>query len=178
MTTRNGIEMEKLEKLTEAAEADPENAVFSFSAETEWAGEPTCETTVSDIVKGGKVAESPEFTMEGALMGHREAPTATEQLLGALGTCLTVSYAAHGAKLGIDIDRLRFEFEGEVDMRGLLGIADVRPGYDEIECTAHIETDATDEELEELKTVARENSPLVDNLTNDVSLSFDLQRAE
>jgi len=179
MTTKNGIDVEKMEQLTEAVEADADNGIFTFRAETEWSGGTTCETTVGDVEKGGRPVDGPEFTIEGTMLGSREAPTAMEQFLSALGTCLTVTYAAHGAKMGIDIDDLRFEFEGEVDMRGLLGVSDdVRPGYDEIACTVHVDADATEAELAELKEVAEANSPIVDNFTNAASLSTELRPAD
>ncbi|MFD1589384.1 OsmC family protein [Halorientalis brevis] len=174
MTANNGIDLEKFEQLTAAAEEDASNAEFRFFAETEWTGETTCKTTVSDIEKGGTLVDSPEFTMEGALFGHREAPNALEQLLSSLGTCLTITYAAHGAKEGIEITEMRFEFEGSVDMRGLLGLGDdVRAGFEKIECTAHIESPASTAELEELKASIGSKSPIVDSLENEVTVEID-----
>ena len=174
MTIENGIDTEKFEGLTAAAQSDADNAQFRFFAETEWTGDTTCTTSVSDIEKGGEMVSSPEFTMEGALFGHREAPNALEQLLGSIGTCLTITYAAHGAAMDIELSEMRFEFEGSVDMRGLLGLGDdVRPGFETIECTAHIESSASTEQLEELKEVARARSPLLDNLENEVSVSIE-----
>ncbi|WP_377070401.1 OsmC family protein [Natribaculum luteum] len=171
MSLKNGIDVEKFEQLTAAAEEDPANAEFRFFAETEWSGETTCKTTVSDIEKGGTLVESPEFTMEGALFGHRDAPNALEQLLSSLGTCLTITYAAHGAKQDIPISEIHLEFEGSVDMRGLLGLTDdVRPGFDEIECTAHIESPASVDELEKLQEIAHSRSPILDNLENEVTV--------
>jgi len=174
MSIENGVDMEKFEGLTAAAQSDADNAQFRFFAETEWTGGTTCTTSVSDIEKGGEMVSSPEFTMEGALFGHRDGPNALEQLLGSIGTCLTITYAAHGAEMGIELSQMRFEFEGGVDMRGLLGLGDdVRPGFETIECTAHIESPASTEQLEELKKVARARSPLLDNLENEVSVSIE-----
>ncbi|WP_254523557.1 OsmC family protein [Natrinema caseinilyticum] len=171
--------MEKFEQLTAATEDDPANADFRFFAETEWTGETTCETTVSDIEKSGTLVESPEFTMEGALFGHRDAPNALEHLLSSLGTCLTITYAAHGAKRDIEISEIRLEFEGRADMRGLLGLADdVRPGFDHIECTAHIDSPASTAELESLQEVAHANSPILDNLENEVTVDVQHSTAE
>ena len=179
MTLKNGIDLEKFEQLTAAAEDDPANADFRFFAETEWTGDTTCETTVSDIEKGGTLVDSPEFTMEGALFGHRDAPNALEQLLSSLGTCLTITYAAHGAKRDIDISEIRLEFEGRADMRGLLGLADdIRPGFDHIECTAHIESPASTAELEALQEVAHASSPILDNLENEVTVDVQHSTAE
>jgi uncharacterized OsmC-like protein len=174
MTIENGVDVEKFEGLTAAAKSDAENAEFRFFAETEWTGETTCTTSVSDVEKGGEMVESPEFTMEGALFGHREAPNALEQLLASVGTCLTITYAAHGAAMDIEISEMRFEFEGSVDMRGLLGLGDdVRPGFESIECTARIDSPAPAERLEELKQVARSRSPLLDNLENEVTVTLE-----
>jgi uncharacterized OsmC-like protein len=179
MTVENGIDMQKFEQLSAAAEQDPDNAAFRFFAETEWSGGTTCETTVSDIDKGGRMVESPEFTMEGALFGHRDAPNALEQLLSSLGTCLTISYAAHGAKQDVQIDEMRFEFEGQVDMRGLLGLGDeARPGFEQIQCTAHVESPASTAEIERLIETASAHSPILDNLENAVDVEIEHATAD
>ncbi|RLM91018.1 OsmC family peroxiredoxin [Halobellus sp. Atlit-38R] len=180
MTVVNGLDTDELENLIEAAAEDPDSASFTFRAETEWTGGFASETHISDFEQDGTTVESPEFTITGdepeALLGERAGPNAVEHLLAAIGSCLAVTYAGHAAAHGIQIEDLSFEFEGDVDLRGFLGLSDeVRPGYDEIRATTHIDADASEAELQELHDEVTATSPLYDNVTNEVALDFDLQ---
>lgn len=180
MTEVNGLDVDGLKAMLDAVESDPDEAAFTFRAETEWTGGFGSETRISDFEKNGETIESPEFTIVGdepeAMLGDREGANAVELLLAAIGSCLSVTYAGHAAAKGIEIDDMSFEFEGDLDLRGFLGMSeDVRPGYDEIRCTTHIESDASDADLQELHEEVTETSPLYDNVTNSVSLDFDLQ---
>ncbi|MFD1587346.1 OsmC family protein [Halorientalis brevis] len=180
MTGVNGLDVDDLEELIEGAAADPAQASFTFKAETEWTGGFASETHISDFVQDGTTVESPEFTITGdepaALLGDRAGPNAVEHLLAALGSCLSVTYAGHAAAKGIEIEDMRFEFEGDIDLRGFLGLSDeVRPGYEAIRATTHIDADASEEALRELHEEVKETSPVYDNVTNEVTLDIDLQ---
>jgi len=180
MTEVNGINQEELGRLIETVETDPDRASFTFRAETEWTGGMGAETHIADFEQDGETVESPEFTVTGdepaALLGDREGPNAVEHLLAAIGSCLSVTYAGHATAQGIELDDMRFEFEGDIDLRGFLGLSDdVRAGYEEIRCTVDIDADASEEELRALHEEVTETSPLYDNVTNTVELDFDLQ---
>jgi uncharacterized OsmC-like protein len=180
MTEVNGLDVDELSGMIESIAEDPEQASFTFRAETEWTGGFASETHIGEYEQNGTTIESPEFTVTGdepeAMLGDRTGPNAVEHLLAAIGSCLSVTYAGHAAAKGIQIEDMRFEFEGDLDLRGFLGLSDeVRPGYDEIRATTHIESDAAEEQLRELHEEVTETSPLYDNVTNEVSLDFDLQ---
>ncbi|MDY6775272.1 MAG: OsmC family protein [Halobacteria archaeon] len=179
MNRVNGLPTQKLESLLEDVNQNPEAASFTFRSETEWTGGFSSVTRISDFDHNGETVESPEFEIVGdepeALLGEREGPNAVELLLGAVGSCLSVTYAGHAAAKGIEIEDMEFEFEGELDLRGFLGIGDVRPGYDEISCRLSIETEASEEEIESLHEEVKQTSPLYDNVTNEVSLDISLE---
>lgn len=180
MAKVNGIDTDALESLIESASEDPDGASFTFRAETEWTGGFASETHISDFTQDGTTVESPEFTITGdepeALLGDRAGPNAVEHLLAAIGSCLSVTYAGHAAAHGIQLDDLSFEFEGDIDLRGFLGLnEDVRAGYDQIRATTHLDADASEDELRDLHEEVIATSPVYDNVTNDVTLDFDLQ---
>lgn len=78
-----------------------------------------------------------------ALVVSSRPGRAGELLLAALGSCLSVGDAANAAAMGIELDDLRFELEGDIDLRSFLRISeDVRPGYDSLTCTAFVDADA------------------------------------
>jgi uncharacterized OsmC-like protein len=182
MTERNGLDVEELENLVESVAANPDRASFTFRAKTEWTGGFASETYISDFEQDGTAVESPEFTVTGdepsALLGDRTGPNAVEHLLAAIGSCLSVTYAGHAAAKGIELRDMSFEFEGDIDLRGFLGLTDeVRPGYEQIRASAHIDADAPAEELQGLHEEVTRTSPLYDNVTNEVSLDLDLELA-
>ena len=52
--------------------------------------------------------------------------------MAALNACLSVGYAASAAAMGIQLEKLEIETEGQLDLRGFLGLdSTVKPGYEE-----------------------------------------------
>ncbi|MFB6160477.1 MAG: OsmC family protein [Haloferacaceae archaeon] len=175
----NGIDVSALEGAVEAISDDPGAGSFTLRAETEWEGAFTSVTSIDEFDQAGETIHSREFTLQGdepeQILGERTGPNAVELLLGALGSCLSVGYAANAAHVGIDLDELRIEMEGNADLRGFLGISeDVRPGYESVTCTAYVDADATEAELAELRERVEATSPLVDAITNEVPLETHL----
>ncbi|MGM0718694.1 MAG: OsmC family protein [Halobacteriota archaeon] len=179
MATTNGVDVERLNETIEIISDDPSPAQFRFYAETEWTDSLQCTTAIDEFDQAGERVRTREFHVEGdepeQILGDRMAPNAVELLLAALGSCLSVGYAANAAAMDIEIHDLRFEMEGDLDLRGFLGISeDIRPGYESVTCRTHIDADATESELEELRERVEATSPLVDNLTNEVPLETEL----
>jgi uncharacterized OsmC-like protein len=54
--------------------------------------------------------------------GEDQAPNPVEHLLNALAGCLTTAMVAHAAVRGIHIEELESEIEGDLDLRGYLGL--------------------------------------------------------
>jgi uncharacterized OsmC-like protein len=179
MTTKNGVDVEQLTEAIEAISADSDVGQFRFFAETRWTDALKSTTAIDELDQAGERIRTQEFQIEGdepeQILGDRTAPNAVELLLAALGSCLSVGYAANAAAMDIELDDLRFELEGDVDLRGFLGISeDVRPGYDDLICRTYIEANASEEELAALRERVETTSPLVDNITNEVSVQTEL----
>lgn len=175
----NGVDIDQLEGAVETISADPEVGQFTFRAETEWTDALKSVTTIDEFDHAGETISTREFTIESdepeQILGERTAPNAVELLLAALGSCLSVGYVANAAAMGIELDDLRFELEGDVDLQGFLGISEeVRPGYNTVTCTVYIDADASKDELTELRERVETTSPLMDNITNAVQLKTDL----
>lgn len=179
MSVTNGVDVTQLEQAIEAIGDDPDNGRFTFRAETEWTEALQCETKIDDFDHAGERIYSREFTIAGdepeQILGQRTAPNAVELLLAAIGSCLSVGYAANAAAMGIELESLRFELEGDVDLRGFLGLSEnVRPGYSTVTCTAHVESDATADELNALRERVESTSPLLDTVMNAVQIKTDV----
>jgi uncharacterized OsmC-like protein len=74
-----------------------------------------------------------------------------DMLLEALIACAGVSIRAAAAVLGIDVRAVNVAAEGDVDLRGTLGVsADVPVGFKEIRLSFEVDADVTKEQLNQL----------------------------
>jgi uncharacterized OsmC-like protein len=81
-------------------------------------------------------------------------------LIAALNACLTVGYVAQCAVRGITLESLAIETEGEIDLRGFLGIDPaITPGYDNLRYKVYIKGDATKEQFAEIHRAVMATSP-------------------
>jgi uncharacterized OsmC-like protein len=79
------------------------------------------------------------------LAGADKGANPVEHLLHALASCLTTSMIAHAAVRGIRIEALESRLEGDIDLRGFLGLAnDVPKGYTAIRATFRVKADPKD----------------------------------
>ena len=80
--------------------------------------------------------------------------------------------------MGHELKSVRSELEGELDLRGFLGLDDtVRSGYETIRFTFHIESDLDDAVLAELVRTAQARSPVYDTVSNKVPVEVGYSRA-
>jgi uncharacterized OsmC-like protein len=71
---------------------------------------------------------------------------------GALGSCLAMNYANWAAKLDVPIEAIEVEVEGDYDVRGFYGLAELPPGYSEVRYRVKIESDAPEEAIRKVWT--------------------------
>jgi uncharacterized OsmC-like protein len=187
MTTRiktnlNGVDVNQLMDTINAIQENPDLARFQFRARNEWVNGGHSRTIVDGFHGAGQEDSSrtEPFVFEGdeppVLLGHNNAPNAVEAVLHALASCLAVGFIYNAAAQGIQVDDLEFELEGDLDLHGFLGLSeDVRPGYEQINLTYRVESDAPRERLEELCDYVQKTSPVLDIITNKVPVSISLE---
>jgi len=106
-----------------------------------------------------------------ALGGTNKGPNPVEILLGSLGTCQQIVISAYAAALGIELDLLRIDVRGSLDLRGLFNVAEVPSGFEAITFDVQLAArNATDAQLEQLKTLALEHCPVLDTLQRSVAV--------
>jgi hypothetical protein len=87
---------------------------------------------------------------------------------------MTTTMVYHAAVRGIKLDEVESKLEGDLDMRGFLGISDeVRPGYEEIRVNFKVKTDL--ENLETLKELIR-LSPVYDVVSNGTRVIVQIEK--
>jgi uncharacterized OsmC-like protein len=111
------------------------------------------------------------------LLGRDQAPNPAEYLLTALAACVTSALVYHAAARGIKIEEIESQVEGDVDVRGFLGLDEnVRKGFQNIRMTLAIHADVTDEQLEELAGLGTGFSPVFDSVRNGVPVTVRTER--
>jgi uncharacterized OsmC-like protein len=182
MVMRNGVDVDRLVATIGAIQADPAMAKFTFRARSEWQDGGRSRGEIREFEHAGTVtAERPEpFVLTGdeppVLLGSNRGPNAVELILQALAFCYGVGYVYNAAARGIDIEELRYEIEGDLDLHRFLGLAGERAGFTEIRARAWVRSpNATVRQLEELCQYVQDTSPVRDILTNPVLVKTDLE---
>lgn len=175
----NGVNVESIERTVEAIRANPDLARCRFRLRNRWVGGGHNRSAVGDFY--GAAQENShlgafEFDADEPplLAGEDLGPNPVEYLLGALAGCLTSTLVYHAALRGIRIDELESELEGDLDLRGFLGLAkDVRRGYQNIRVKFRVKTDT--DALEKLKALSK-LSPVFDVTCNGTEVDVQIER--
>lgn len=178
---RNGVNVDQLVQTIEAIKGQPEIAKFEFRAHTTWEGGGRSRTEIQGFhgaLQEDTSREQP-FVLVGdeppVLLGHNAGANAVETLLHALSSCLAVGFVYNAAARGIEVRSLDFDLEGDLDLRGFLGLSEtVRPGYEGIRVRYRVEADAPREELVALCDYVQRTSPVLDIVRNPVPVTVEL----
>ena len=106
--------------------------------------------------------------------GSNTGPNPVEQVLGALGNCLAVGYAANATAAGITIKDLRIAVEGRLDLHTFLGLKAENAGFNAITVVVTIDSDASPEALQTLHDKVTATSPVGHTLSRAVPLTIAL----
>lgn len=180
ITARNGVNVDQLVATIGAIQADPGVGAMTFKAGSTWRSGAYNVGHIKDFVHAGQSVERPEaFQIAGdeppVLLGSNQGANAVELLLQALGFCYAVGYVYNAAARGIDISELRYEVEGDIDLRSFVGLDGPRAGFTGIRATGWVKSpNATTEQLEELCQYVQDTSPVRDCLANGVPVTTDL----
>jgi uncharacterized OsmC-like protein len=170
----NGIDVDALSDVIRDVGKDPRKGLAEFRVKTVWQGRARSETTIESCSIGGKTVPR-KFSITAdeptELLGENSAANPQELLMAALNSCLMVSYVASAAIKGIELESIEIETEGELDLRGFLGIdRNVPAGYETIRYTVHIKGDGTPQEFREVHDSVMEISPNFFNLSRSINL--------
>jgi len=174
----NGIDLEVLQSTIQAIEQDPQPGRCKFRTHTRWLGANHSRTTVDDFYAAKEERHHLEaFEVDAdeppLLAGQDLAPNPVEHLLNALSFCLTTAMVTHAAVRGIHIEELESEVEGDIDVRGCLGLSNEVPrGYTNIRVTCHVKAD--EDNMDRLKRLAQ-YSPVYSTLINGVNMDLKVE---
>jgi len=180
--TLNGVNVTELFSTIDAVKGNPEIAKFKFRATNKWVKGTHNRAIIKDFYGALKEDSSREpivFELDEppVLLGNNEGANPVEYLLSALAGCLTTSLIAHAAAKGIEIKKVESRYEGDIDLRGFLGISeDVPVGYQGIRVHFKIEADISDEQKKELILLAQKYSPVFSTITKTAPVSVELDK--
>jgi uncharacterized OsmC-like protein len=174
-STINGVNVEQLGANINAIQGEPDLAKFQFRATNTWINGGHNRTTIKEFYGVGKedTTRTEPFVLDAdeppVLLGEDKGANPVEFVLHALAACLTTSMVYHAAARGIKIDSVESRLEGDLDLRGFLGLSkDVRPGYQNLRVHFTVKSDAPAESLQELM----KHSPVFDIVSNAVPVAI------
>ena len=179
LLTRNGVDVDALVKTVKAIDETPELGRFKFRSSTQWKQGAQVESTFEGHTQNGvdfkrdvplKWGGDEPFGLLGT--GIYQGPT--ESLLHSMAHCLTVTTAYHGAAKNIEIENMKVDASGLVDLQGFLGLnKKKRPGFKEIHLQMNIDSPNSSEEVNDLFLYAQGRSPICQTVRNAIPMEFE-----
>ncbi len=124
-----------------------------------------------------EVGSGHRFTVDEpvGLGGDNTGPSPVELALAALGSCQAITYRFWAAHLGLALDTVHVEVEGDLDIRGFFGIDDgVRPGYGAVRIKVVVTGPETPQRYQELAAAVDAHCPVLDLFTGAVEVEKEL----
>lgn len=177
----NGVNTPTLFATIGAVGDQPALGRFQFRATNRWKSGTYSQTRIEGFAGAGGEHQHQSVFEYGAdhpavLVGEDRGPTPVEFLLHALASCLTAGIGNIAAARGIRLESVESRLEGDIDLRGILGLSDeVRNGYERMKVTFKVTGDAPPEKLRQLVEQSRARSAVFDVLTNGIPVEIDVE---
>ncbi len=175
---RNGVDTSVLFATLNAIKQQPQLARFQFRARNVWLDGAHNRSTIKDFYGASHedTSRPREFVIDAGepavLVGTDTGPNPAEALLHALAACLTTSLVYVASARGVRLTRVESSLEGDMDLRGALGLSDeYRNGFERVRVNFEVEGDASPETLRELVNQAQRRSAVFDIVANGVPVS-------
>lgn len=180
----NGVNVTHLFKMIDDIKENAEIAKFNFRATNKWIGGTENHTTVKEYSGACKTFSrgKPHVFVKDeppVLLGNDNGANPVEYLLAGLAGCITTSLVCHAAARGIKINSIESTLQGNIDLRGLLQMdKSINPGYDGINISFTIDSDAPQKDLEELIELAKKASPVANTISRPTPINVLLAKRE
>lgn len=179
---RNGVDTAQMFATLDLLGAQPGLGRFVFRAHNEWIDGSHNRSEIRGFYAAGQEDESRADTFvvdagePAILLGDDAGPNPAEYLLHALAACLTTTLVYVAAARKVRLTRIESWLEGEMDVRGALGVDDgPRNGFERIRVRFAVEGDAPDAKLREIAERAQARSAVYDMVTNGVPVAIEVE---
>lgn len=105
--------------------------------------------------------------------GSGQGPSPLQTVLGALCGCESVTFRRTADEMGFDYDGIEFEAEFTIDIRGRMGVREVRPHFQTVRVQATVTTDEPEERLAEVVEETEARCPVY-NLLSDAGVNLEM----
>lgn len=176
----NGVDTPTLFATIAAVSQMPEAAQFRFRARNDWVTGTHSQGRFPGFYGAGEEHLHATDTVVRAdhpavLVGQDQGPTPAELLLNALAACLMAGLANIAAARGVQLRSAHCDVEGDIDLRGILGIDDqVRNGFSAIRVRFTIDGDAEAQRIASLVAQSVRRSAVYDVITCGTSVSVEV----
>jgi uncharacterized OsmC-like protein len=182
-TQVNGVDTAALFATIDAVRNQPDLARFQFRVANTWVSGTHNRAVIDGFYGAGQEQHHAQPTTlntdhPAVLVANDNGPTPAEYLLHALGACLMSGLGNIAAARGIELDEVTATVEGDIDLRGILGIdRGVRNGFEGIRVVFHVKGAAEAEKLAALVQQSQARSAVYDVVTNGVPVTVDVATA-
>jgi len=170
----NGVNVDDLMTLVEGVKGDAAKGKTHWRVRSAWQGQTRSRAYVDGFTIGGQqVPRRFSFDIDEPceIGGSNRFANPQEHLLAALNACMMVGYVAQCAVRGITLEKLEIQTDGDIDLRGFLGIVSaVAPGYDSLSYVVRIKGNGTKEQFGEIHKAVMATSPNFHNVSRPVDL--------
>jgi len=175
--TINGVTVSTVLGIVGAIEENSDNAHFQFRLNNHWVDGGLNRSRIQEYFALGQEddtrtepfivdADEPAVNSGGDSM-----PNPMEYILHSLAGCLTSTLVYHAAVQGIEIESVESSLEGDMDVRGMLGMSEEsRKAFSAVRVQMQVKGTADAETLKELALF----SPVYDIISNSLPVEFDL----
>ncbi len=177
--TFNGVGVDKVMDVITSIEQDADNSSFQFRLNNRWIDGGLNRSRVQGFFAVGREdeARTQPFVFDadepGITGGGDTAPNPMEFVLHSLASCMTSTLVYHAAVQGIAIQSVDSSLEGDLDVRGMLGMSDqVLKRYNQVRVRMRVQSAASEEVLKELAMF----SPVFDMVSKSLPVEFILEK--
>ena len=179
---RNGVDTATLFATLDAVKQMPAAARFQFRAHNQWVEGTHSRGSISDFFGVGEErSHEREFVFDAdhppVLVGRDSGPTPVEFVLHALAACLTAGIANIASARKVTLTEVRSTVTGDIDLNGILGLQDVRNGYEQVSVRFVVKGDAPEGVLRQIVEQSRQRSAVYDVITNGVPVDIEVEVA-
>jgi uncharacterized OsmC-like protein len=174
---RNGVDVTALFETIDAVKSNPDIARFQFRARNRWVGGDQNRSTISGFYGAcEEMKHAAPFELDNGeppvLLGADAAPNPVEYVLHALVGCLTTTLVYHAAARGITVESVESQLEGDLDLRGFLGLSeDVRKGFQAVRVQMRVKSSASPSVLRALA----QYSPVYDIVSKSLPVDVSVE---
>lgn len=146
-------------------ESNPEHANLTFAINAKSVG------AIATDIHAGK--HSFLIDEPAGLAGDDAGAAPVEYALGALAACQQIVHRLYAHQLGIQVDDIQIQAEGDLNVKGLFRLDEqVRPGFSDVRLVVNITGPESAERYRELQETVDAHCPLLDVFANPTPVSI------